>query len=41
MVGGPTGRPLTNGVENTVFGRVGKPIAAPLRPDDELPADGR
>ena len=38
---GPTGRPLTDVVENTVVGRVGNAIALPLRSADELPAEWR
>ena len=34
----PTGRPLTDLVENTVIGRVGNAIALPLRSVNELPA---
>src|SRR5881296_1543162 len=37
----PTGRPLTDVVENTVIGRVGNAIALPLRSAGELPAQWR
>src|ERR1041385_454486 len=37
----PGGRPLTDGVENTVVGRVGSAIALPLRDTAELPAQWR
>ncbi|HYL54317.1 MAG TPA: hypothetical protein VEU73_01940, partial [Gemmatimonadales bacterium] len=37
----PTGRPLTEVVENVVAGRVGSAIALPLRSADELPAEWR
>jgi len=37
----PSGRPLTDVVENTVIGRVGNAIALPLRSAGELPAQWR
>src|SRR5690349_6011080 len=37
----PTGRPLTELVENTVVGRVGNAIALPLRSSDDLPVGWR
>jgi hypothetical protein len=37
----PTGRPLTDVVENVVAGRVGSAIALPLRSADELPSEWR
>ena len=37
----PTGRPLTDVVENVVAGRVGSAIAFPLRSADELPSEWR
>ncbi len=37
----PTGRPLTEVVENVVVGRVGSTIALPLRSADELPSEWR
>ena len=37
----PTGRPLTDVVENLVVGRVGSAIALPLRSADELPSEWR
>jgi hypothetical protein len=37
----PTGRPLTDVVENVVTGRVGSAIAFPLRSADELPSQWR
>src|SRR5947208_2863128 len=36
---GPSGRPLTDEVENTVLGRVGNAIALPLRSAAQLPRD--
>ena len=37
----PTGRPLTDVVENVVAGRLGSAIALPLRSADELPSEWR
>jgi len=37
----PTGRPLTEVVENVVAGRLGSAIALPLRSADELPSEWR